>query len=127
MIPQDLRYTKEHEWIRLDGDQGTVGITDHAQEELGDITFVEMPETGQSFQAGDEAAMIESSKAASGIYAPLAGKVVAINEDIEDAPELVNEDPYGKGWLFRVELDDPAQAETLMDAATYEKFLQDNG
>ncbi|MFW5870522.1 MAG: glycine cleavage system protein GcvH [Candidatus Sumerlaeota bacterium] len=125
MAPKDLRYTNEHEWIRVENGVGTVGITDHAQDSLGDITFVELPEVGQSFDMGEEVAAVESSKAAGSIYAPVAGKITEVNESIEDAPEQVNEDPYGEGWIYKIEIDAPDQLDGLMDAEAYEKFLED--
>jgi glycine cleavage system H protein len=123
MIPEDLKYTEQHEWIRIDGNVATVGITDHAQEALGDLTFVEIPPQGKEVAKGEEVCAIESAKAASAIYAPAGGKVVEANEEIEGAPELVNSDPYGKGWVCKLELTDPSEADTLMDAAAYEQFL----
>lgn len=123
MIPKDLRYTQEHEWIRVEGKTGTVGITDHAQEALGDITFVELPAAGASLKQGEEACAVESAKAASSIYAPMSGRVAAVNSALEDDPSVVNSDPYGGGWIYRIEIAAPSEASKLMDAATYEKFL----
>jgi len=123
MVPNDLSYTKEHEWIRIEGTTGTVGITEHAQHALGDLTFVELPEVGRQLACGDEACAIESSKAAASIYAPVGGKVVEINGDLEDDPGLVNSDCYGKGWFYRIELSDPAETGSLMNAEAYEKLL----
>ncbi len=123
MIPTDLAYTKDHEWIRLEGNTGTVGVTDHAQHALGDLTFVELPEIGSQLAKGDEACAIESSKAAASIYAPVAGKIVEVNGDLEDDPGLVNSDCYTKGWFYKIELSDPAEAESLMNAEAYEKLL----
>ena len=117
--PNDLRYTEEHEWIRLEGDVGTVGITDHAQEALGDIVFVELPEVGRKVNRGDEACAIESSKAASDIYAPAGGTVVEVNQAVADNPALVNEDPYGKGWIYKIRLANPKELDGLMDAKAY--------
>jgi glycine cleavage system H protein len=119
-IPSELRYTKSHEWARL-ADDGlvTVGITDHAQELLGDIVFLELPEVGRHVAKGEECAVVESVKAASDIYAPLAGEVVAVNQAPADKPELVNEDAYG-AWLFKIRPDDPAGMSGLLDAAAYE-------
>jgi glycine cleavage system H protein len=125
MVPSDLRYTNEHEWICVEDGVGTVGITEHAQDSLGDITFVELPAVDQSLAMGDEAAAIESSKAASSIYAPVSGAVTEVNESVEDAPEKVNEDPYGEGWIFKIQIEDASQLDGLMDAAGYEKFLED--
>jgi glycine cleavage system H protein len=119
-IPTELRYAKSHEWVRDEGD-GTVfvGITDHAQEQLGDLVFVELPEVGETLTAGSECAVVESVKAASDIYSPVSGEVVAVNEDLVDAPETVNEDAYGNGWLFQVKIDDVGDIDELMDAEAY--------
>lgn len=120
-VPQELKYTKSHEWI-LVGDDGqvTVGITDHAQELLGDMVFVELPEMDSNVDAGDECAVVESVKAASDVYSPVSGTVVAINESLADAPELINEDPYGEGWMFRLQVSGTDQLDGLLDAAAYE-------
>lgn len=121
-VPQELKYTQSHEWV-LEGDDGqvTIGITDHAQELLGDMVFVELPEIDRVVDAGEECSVVESVKAASDVYAPLAGTVVAINEKLADAPELINEDPYGEGWMFRLQLSDSSQLDSLLDAAAYEE------
>jgi glycine cleavage system H protein len=119
-IPDNLRYTKSHEWVKAEDDGSvTVGITDHAQELLGDMVFVELPEAGREVDVGEECAVVESVKAASDVYAPLAGRIVAVNEALADAPETINEDPYGGGWMFRVEPDDDSQLDTLLDAEAY--------
>jgi len=123
MAPNDLAYTKEHEWVRIEGKACTVGITDHAQHALGDLTFIELPEVGRQLAKGDEACVIESSKAAASVYAPVSGKVVEINGDLEDDPGLANSDCYGKGWFYKIEISDPAEAGSLMGADAYEKFL----
>lgn len=124
-IPSDLQYTREHEWLRDNGDgTWTVGVTDHAQELLGDLVFVELPDTGASVNGGDGCAVLESVKAASDVYAPLTGEVVATNEALENAPETINQDPYGEGWLFSLKADAVDQA-TLLSAADYEQFLAD--
>ncbi len=117
--PSELRYAETHEWARADDGQVIVGITAHAQEALGDVVYVELPETGQWVAAREEAGVVESVKAASDIYAPVSGTVVAINERLEDAPETVNQDPYGDGWFFRLEPDDIAELGELLDAETY--------
>ena len=119
----ETRYTKEHEWIRLDGDAAIVGITEHAQSQLGDVVFVELPEIGKSFAAGDEAAMVESVKAASEVYAPAGGEVIAVNDALADAPATVNEDAEGKGWFLKLKLADPAELEKLMTAQQYKEFV----
>ncbi|HUS92420.1 MAG TPA: glycine cleavage system protein GcvH [Phycisphaerae bacterium] len=123
MVPKDLSYTNEHEWIRVEGGIGTVGITDHAQAALGDITFVELPPAGAAFAKGDELCAIESAKAAASIYAPAGGTIAAVNEALEDDPGRINSDCYGGGWICRLELSDPAEVGSLMDAAAYERFL----
>lgn len=119
-IPSNLRYTKSHEWV-LDNGDGTVtlGITDHAQEALGDVVFVELPEVGQELDAGEEFGVIESVKAASDLYAPLAGEVIDVNETLEDAPETVNESPYDKGWIAKLKLSDASSLDNLLDAEAY--------
>jgi glycine cleavage system H protein len=123
--PSELRYARSHEWARLEEDGTvTVGITDHAQDALGDVVFVEHPEVGQQLVAESEAGVVESVKAASDIYAPVSGKVVAVNTTLEDAPENVNQDPYGDGWFFKLEPDDPADLDALMGADDYADFLQ---
>ena len=120
-VPQELKYTKSHEWV-LAGDDGqvTIGITDHAQELLGDMVFIELPEIDKELDAGEECSVVESVKAASDVYAPVAGMVVAVNEKLADAPELINEDPYGEGWMFRLQVSDVAELDDLMDAEAYE-------
>jgi glycine cleavage system H protein len=124
MADTDTRYTKDHEWIRLDGDIATVGITDHAQEALGDVVFVELPELERMVEAGEACAVVESVKAASDIYAPLVGKVVETNGAIVDEPTLVNSDAMGEGWFFRLEIDDTEAFNALMDEAAYTEFLE---
>jgi glycine cleavage system H protein len=122
--PSDVRFTKEHEWVRLDGDIATVGITDHAQEQLGDVVFVELPEIGRDVATDEACAVVESVKAASDVYAPLAGKVVEINPTIIENPSMVNSDAEGEGWFFRIELDDTATFDALMDAAAYDEYVE---
>ncbi len=124
--PSGLRYRDSHEWVRVEND-GTVvvGISDHAQGELGDMVFVELPEPGMSYDQGEACAVIESVKAASDIYAPLSGEVIKANGKLEDAPELVNSDPYGDGWLFRLIPSDPSQIDDLMDAEAYARQQED--
>lgn len=123
MNPQDLLYTKEHEWIRIEGEDGVVGITDHAQKELGDIVYVETPETGAEVKTGDEVGTIESVKAVSPLYSPLTGEVLAVNGDLDDAPELLNQEPYGGGWIYRMRLGNKGELDGLMKAADYEKLV----
>jgi glycine cleavage system H protein len=119
-IPSELKYVASHEWIRVEGDGTvTIGITDHAQDLLGDVVFVELPEVGADVATGDESGVVESVKAASDIYAPLSGEVVAINEELEDSPELVNSDPYGDGWFFKLKLSDVDELNELLSAEGY--------
>ena len=125
-IPAELRYVKSHEWIRLEDDGSvTIGVTDHAQEALGDVVFVELPEVGAELGADDEAGVVESVKAASDIYAPISGEVLAINEALEETPELVNSDPYNDGWFFRMKPSDEAELDELMDADAYAAVCED--
>ena len=118
-----VRYTKDHEYIRLEGVEGVVGISDHAQEQLGDVVFAEVPQTGTKLKAGDPAAVVESVKAASDVFAPVSGEVVAANSEVEKTPGLINEDPLGRGWLFRLKLSDAAELDRLMDEAAYADYL----
>jgi glycine cleavage system H protein len=120
--PQDLLYTDQHEWIRVEDGKGTVGITQHAQEALSDITFVELPEVGRELQQGEEIAAIESCKAAASIYAPAGGTISGVNTALDDDPGLVNRDPYGEGWVCKLDLSDPGELDKLMDPAAYDKF-----
>lgn len=124
-IPSDLKYTKTHEWIRDEGDGViTVGISDHAQELLGDLVFIELPEVGAELEEGGECAVVESVKAASDVYCPVAGEVVEVNEDLVDAPETINEDAYDKGWMFRLKVVDGASLDDLMDAEAYTEHAE---
>ena len=120
----DIRFTEDHEWILVDGDVGTVGITDYAQEQLGDVVFVELPEAGRSLSRGDEAAVVESVKAASEIYAPVSGEVVESNGGLDDNYGLINEDALGKGWFFRMKITDKSELDGLMDEAAYKGFVE---
>ena len=122
-IPADLRYCASHEWIRLEGDIATVGISDHAQAELTDVVFVELPSIGRKVDAGDPTAVVESVKAASDIYAPICGEVIEANGAVEADPSLVNTDPYGQGWIFKLRVKDPADASRLMDASAYQSHI----
>ena len=123
-IPSDLKYTKSHEWVRQAQNGGLeIGITDHAQSALGDLVFVEVPDVGRTLKAGEACAVVESVKAASDVYSPLAGKVIANNDALSSKPELLNEDPYGAGWLFRLETSSPVDTAALMSAGAYESFL----
>ena len=126
-IPSDLKYASSHEWVRNEGDGTfTVGISEHAQELLGDMVFVELPEVGDEVDAGEDCAVAESVKAASDIYAPISGEIVAINEDLEDAPETVNNDAYGDGWLFRIKASDESELENLLDAEGYANTIDED-
>jgi len=125
-VPNEMRYLESHEWVRDEGDgTATIGITDHAQDSLGDVVFVELPELGRNIAAGEESGVVESVKAASDIFAPVTGEVIAINEQLEEQPELVNESPYGDGWFYRVKLADPEELEDLLDADGYTAMLED--
>lgn len=125
--PANLKYAASHEWARLEADGTvTIGISDHAQEALGDIVFLELPAVGRVVKSGEECAVVESVKAASDIYAPVSGTIVEVNEVLEDAPETVNQDPYGDGWFFRIEPDDVSELEDLLDAEAYGELCEDD-
>ncbi|MBK9185785.1 MAG: glycine cleavage system protein GcvH [Moraxellaceae bacterium] len=119
--PIELKYATSHEWVRLEGDIAIVGITDHAQEALGDLVFVELPDLGDTVNAGDEAGVVESVKAASDIYAPVSGEVVEVNPALEDTPELINSDPYGEGWMYKIRVSDMAELDDLLSADEYDE------
>ena len=121
-VPQDLFYAKTHEWVSLDDGIATVGISDFAQSQLSDLTFVELPEVGAVFAAGDEAAVVESVKAAADVYAPVAGEVIEINAELEDAPELINKDAFGAGWLFKLKVVDESEVDHMLDPDSYEEL-----
>jgi len=121
----DIRFTKDHEWVLLDGDTATIGITDYAQEQLGDVVFVELPEVGKSIEQGDEAAVVESVKAASEVYAPISGEVVEVNEDLEAEPAKVNADAMGEGWFVKLKITDEDELEGLMDEDAYAKYVKE--
>ncbi len=121
-VPQELFYAKTHEWVSLDEGIATVGITDFAQSQLSDLTFVELPEVGTEFKAGDEAAVVESVKAAADIYAPVAGEVVEINSKLEDAPEVINKDAFGAGWLFKLKMANESEVDNMLDADSYDEL-----
>ena len=124
MEPTDLRYHEEHEWIRIDGKQATMGISNFAQDALGDIVFIDMPKVGSTVAAGQQIGEVESTKTTSSIYTPVSGKIVKINTELKDHPEVVNAEPYGKGWIAVIELSDPGQVNGLMTAEQYEAFLK---
>jgi glycine cleavage system H protein len=121
-IPEDLQYTKSHEWVRIEGDTVTIGITDHAQDELGDVVFVELPDEGDTFDAGESFGTVESVKAVSDLYTPVGGEVVEVNSALEDAPENINEDPYGEGWIVKLRTTDDAD---LLSPEEYEKVVEE--
>ena len=121
--PTQLRYTKEHEWVSLEGTQAKVGITDHAQSELGDVVFVELPSVGTQVKKGETLGTVESVKAVSDVFAPISGKVVEVNIALESAPETINQDPHGEGWLVVLEASDPSEVDDLLDAAAYEQHI----
>ncbi len=127
MIPAELKYTKDHEWAKEEDGKIRVGITDHAQKELGDIVFVELPEVGKKVKKGEQVATVESVKAVGEVYAPVSGEVVEVNTSLESSPELVNKDPYGEGWIFVLKVDDPAALDALLDAAGYEALVGGKG
>ena len=122
-FPEDLKYSKEHEWVLVEGSVATVGITDYAQDQLGDIVFVELPGIGDKVSKEDAFGVVESVKAVSDVYAPVSGKVLEINDDLPENPEMVNEDPYGDGWLIKIEMSDPEELQDLMTATEYEEYV----
>ena len=124
-FPDDLRYTQEHEWLRLEGNEALVGITDFAQDALGDVVFVELPSIGATFASGQAFGVVESNKTVSDLFAPVEGRVTAVNHVLRDEPELVNRDPYGAGWIFVVELADAAEVDSLLDAAAYQSLIEE--
>lgn len=124
-IPSDLQYTKDHEWVRINGGVATIGITDHAQRQLGDVVYVELPKVGDSFEATEPFGSVESVKAVSEVYMPISGKVSEVNESLNDDPEVINTDPYGDGWMIRISGIDGSQADGLLTAAEYENYIKD--
>ena len=120
----NCRYDEEHEWIRVEGDEGVIGISDYAQDALSDVVYVELPEVGDVFEKGDVLAVVESVKAASDIYMPVTGEILEINDQLEDSPELVNQDPYGEAWLVRTTIAEPAELEDLLDAEAYKSYVE---
>lgn len=123
-FPEELKYTEEHEWVLVEDDVATIGITDFAQEQLGDVVFVELPEVGDSFDVGKSFGVVESVKAVSDVYAPVSGEVVEINEELPDEPEILNNSPYEDGWMVKIRLADAAELDDLMDAAAYQEFVE---
>ena len=118
-VPSELKFLSTHEWVLVEGDIATIGVSDHAQELLGDLVFIELPDEGDSISAGDSVGVIESVKAASDTYAPLSGEVVEINSELEDSPERINDDPYGDGWMYKIKMEDADEVENLLDAESY--------
>lgn len=123
--PEDLSYTKDHEWVRVKGEEATVGITDHAQQQLGDIVYVELPKVGDKFETSKPFGSIESVKAVSEMFMPLSGTVAQVNDTLNDSPELVNEDPYGDGWMIRIKIDKPSQVDALLTSIAYEDYIKE--
>ena len=123
-VPEDLHYSKDHEWVRVDGDQAIIGITDYAQNSLGDVVYVELPKVGEEFGAHEPFGSVESVKAVSEVFTPIAGAIVTINEALADEPEIVNSDPYGQGWMIRVMMANPSEVDSLLTAAEYEDFTK---
>ena len=123
--PEDLSYTKDHEWLRVKGNEAIVGITDHAQDQLGDVVYVELPKVGDKFEASEPFGSVESVKAVSEIYMPVTGTVIEANESLNDSPEQVNEDPYGDGWMIKIKIENPAQVDALLTAVEYEDYVKE--
>ena len=125
-VPSELKFLSSHEWVLVEDDVATVGVSDHAQELLGDLVFVELPETGSLVSAGDSVAVIESVKAASDTYAPVSGKIIEINDELEDAPERINDDPYGDGWMYKIKMEDPGEVGDLLNANAYTESIEED-
>ncbi len=126
-FPEDLMYTEEHEWVQIEGDLAIIGVTDFAQDQLGDVVFVELPEVGTMLKEGKPFGVVESVKAVSDVYAPLSGEVVEINEELPEAPEVINTSPYEDGWMIKIHFSDPSQLDGLMDADAYRAFVEEEG
>ena len=124
-FPEDLKFSKEHEWVRVSGNIATIGISDYAQDQLGEIVFVELPDEGEEFEKDDAFGVVESVKSVNDIYAPLTGRIVEVNDPVVDSPEIVNEDPYAEGWLVRIEISDPKELGELMSAKDYEAYIKE--
>jgi glycine cleavage system H protein len=124
-FPEDLKYTREHEWVSIEGNVATIGITDHAQQQLGDVVFVELPAIGERVEKADAFGVVESTKAVSDVYAPVSGEIAEVNDDLPDNPELLNEDPYGDGWMVKITLGDRGDLDDLMSAEEYRKFVEE--
>ncbi|NTU43247.1 MAG: glycine cleavage system protein GcvH [Nitrospirales bacterium] len=125
MNPDDIKYHKEHTWVRVSGNKATVGITDYAQDALGDIVYIDLPEVDSEVEANTEMSEIESTKATSAVIAPVSGTIVEVNENLSDTPEVINEEPYGKGWIAVVEMSNPSEVDSLLDAGDYEKYIEE--
>ncbi|MDP1758500.1 MAG: glycine cleavage system protein GcvH [Thermodesulfovibrionales bacterium] len=125
MYPEDLKYHKEHTWVRVSGKKATVGITDYAQDALGDIVYIDLPETDTTIEANSELAEIESTKATSSVISPVSGTVIEVNDDLSESPEIINEEPYGKGWIAVIEMDDNSEVDDLMESADYAKYIEE--
>lgn len=121
---KDYKFTKDHEWVKVEGDTALIGVSDYAQKEMGDVVYIELPETGAEFGKGDACSNIESVKAVNDIYSPVSGEVVEVNTDLEDAPDNVNKDPYGAGWIFKIKISDTSELNDLLDSAQYEEYLK---
>jgi glycine cleavage system H protein len=126
MDPQDIRYHKEHTWVRVSGKKGTIGITDYAQDALGDIVYIDLPEVDSAVEAHTEITEIESTKSTSSVISPVSGKVIEVNEELSESPEIINEDPYGKGWIAVIELENPSEIDDLLDASEYGKLVEED-
>ncbi len=125
MYPEDLKYHKEHTWVRVSGKKATIGITDYAQDALGDIVYIDLPETDTTIEANSELAEIESTKATSSVISPVSGTVIEVNDDLSESPEIINEEPYGKGWIAIIEMDDNSEVDDLMELADYAKYVEE--
>lgn len=126
MVPEDLKYHREHTWVKISGKKATIGMTDYAQKALGDIVYIDLPETDTSIQANTEFAEIESTKTTSTLISPLSGTILSVNDDLSESPETINEEPYGKGWIAVIEIEDKSEFDTLMDSSDYEKHIEEN-
>jgi glycine cleavage system H protein len=124
-VPSELKFLQSHEWVAVDGDIATVGVSDHAQELLGDLVFVELPEEGSVVVVGDAVAVIESVKAASDTYAPISGEIIEVNSELEDSPEKINDDPYGDGWMYKIKIDDHGEIDDMLDASSYAETISE--
>lgn len=125
MNPEDVKYHKEHTWVRVSGKKGTIGITDYAQDALGDIVYIDLPEVDANVEANSEISEIESTKATSSVISPISGRIIEVNEDLSESPEIINEDPYGKGWIAVLEIDNETEIDDLMDSSDYEKYIEE--